>query len=123
VEFFTEVSRVLNAEGTMLCNLVDEPGLAYLGRAIAGLWEIFGNIVLVASQDVLKGRRFGNVVLAATSEPFNIDELRRQISRQPFPAGVWDNSRLRIRFGTERPFTDADKAESPEPSREGWRVR
>jgi hypothetical protein len=123
LEFFTEVSRVLNADGTLLCNLVDEPGLAYLGRAVAGLRESFGNIVLVASRDVLKGRRFGNVVLAATSQPFELEELRRQISRQPFPAAVWDDSQLAVRFGTSRPFTDTDHAESPEPSREGWRVR
>jgi spermidine synthase len=123
VEFFTEISRVLKSDGMLLCNLVDEPGLAYLGRVVAGLREVFGHVVLVGSNDVLKGRRFGNLVVTATPTPFDSDELRRQLAAQPFPSGVWDSNRLAGRFGTSRPFTDLDKAESPEPAREGWRVR
>jgi hypothetical protein len=123
LEFFTETSRVLKSGGMLLGNLVDEPGLAYLGRVIAGLREVFGHVVLVGSTDVLKGRRFGNLVVAATPTAFDVDELRRQLAGQPFPSGVWDAERLAGRFGTRRPFTDADSSESPEPAREGWRVR
>jgi spermidine synthase len=123
VEFFTDVSRVLKSDGLFLSNVVDEPGLRYLGRVVAGLRSVFGHVVLVSSSDVLKGRRFGNVVLAATSQQFDADEVRRQLARQPFPAGVRDPQQLAVRFGTSRPFAGEDQAESPEPFREGWRVR
>jgi spermidine synthase len=123
VEFLTEISRVLKGPGLLLANLVDEPGLRYVARVVAGIREVFGEVVLVAASDVLRGRRFGNVVLAACSAPLNVDELRRQIARQPFPAGVRDASQLAVRFGSARPWTVADSSESPEPAREGWRVR
>jgi spermidine synthase len=123
VEFFTECSRVLRSDGVLLANLVDEPDLRYIGRAIAGLRAVFGEVVLVSSVDVLKGRRFGNVVLAASSAAFDVDELRRQVARQPFPAGVLSPAELTRKFPGSRPWTAADRAESPEPARDGWRVR
>jgi spermidine synthase len=123
LEFFTDVSRVLRGDGLFLANLVDEPGLRYLGRVLAGLRTVFGELALVGSHDVLKGRRFGNLVLAASSVPLDVDELRRQLARQPFPAGVRDDAELAPRYRTTRPWTDADSSLSPEPSRDGWRIR
>ncbi|MDT0261340.1 spermidine synthase [Jatrophihabitans lederbergiae] len=122
-EFFAEVSRVLKGDGVLLANLVDDPGLAYIRRVIAGLRAVFGEVLLVGASDVLRGRRFGNVVLAASAKPFDVDELRRQIARQPFPAGVRDGVQLAAQFGTGQPWTDADSAQSPEPARDGWRIR
>ena len=123
VEFFTDVSRVLKPNGLLLANLVDEPGLRYIARVLAGLRSVFGELALVSSSDVLKGRRFGNVVLAASSTPLDTDEIRRQIARQPFPAGVRDGRQLAAKYGTARPWTDAESSLSPEPAREGWRIR
>ncbi len=123
LEFLTDVARVLKDGGLFLANLVDEPGLRYVGRVLAGLRAVFADQALVSSNDVLKGRRFGNLVLAASSQPLDVDELRRQIARQPFPAGVRDRKQLATRHGTARPWTDADSADSPEPVREGWRIR
>ncbi|MEO7262133.1 MAG: fused MFS/spermidine synthase [Jatrophihabitantaceae bacterium] len=44
LEFFLDVSRVLKADGILLANLVDEPGLRYLGRVLAGLRAVFGEL-------------------------------------------------------------------------------
>ncbi len=123
LEFFTDLSRVLKAEGLFLVNVVDEPGLQYLRRVVAGLRAVFGDVVMVSSNDVLKGRRFGNLVLAASAMPIDIAMLRREIVRQPFPAGVRDAGQLAITFGSAKPWTDRDSAQSPEPNREGWRIR
>jgi spermidine synthase len=123
VEFFADIARVLRPTGLLLANLVDEPGLQYLRRVQAGLAAVFEHQVLVASHDVLKGRRFGNVVLAASAAGIDHAELRGEIARQPFPAGVRAGSELVAGFATARPWTDADSAESPEPNREGWRIR
>ncbi|MCW2524049.1 MAG: hypothetical protein JWO63_2384 [Frankiales bacterium] len=123
VEFFTDLSRVLRADGLLLANLVDEPGLRYLRRVVAGLRAVFGDVTLVSSNDVLKGRRFGNVVLAASSSPLDWTALRREIQRQPFPAGVRDPSQLSSLFPAATPWSADDSAASPEPNREGWRIR
>jgi spermidine synthase len=124
LEFFTEVRRVLREDGMLLANVVDEPDLRYLRRVVAGLRAVFSDITMVSSNDVLKGRRFGNLVLAATlSAPLDLDMLRREIVRQPFPAGVRDQGQLTTAGRGAKPFTDTESAESPEPNRAGWRIR
>lgn len=121
-EFFAEVARVLRPAGLLLANLVDEPGFGYLARVLAGLRSQLPELVLISSTDVLRGRRFGNVVLAASRTPLALAELRRAVARQPFPAGLRTGAELAVRFGTARPWTDADSARSPEPV-QGWRIR
>jgi spermidine synthase len=121
-EFFTEVARVLRRDGLLLANLVDEPGLDYLRRVLAAMAAAsLDELVLVSSTDVLRGRRFGNVVVAAARRPLDIDELRRRLARQPFPVGIRAGAALAGIYAGARPWTDADSAESPEPVR-GWRV-
>lgn len=66
VEFFASVCRVLAPGGLLAANLADEPGLRHTARVVAGIREAgLGEVVLVASHEVFKGRRFGNVVVAA----------------------------------------------------------
>jgi len=121
-EFFTDVARVLRRDGLLLANLVDEPTFGYLRRVLAGMAGSFPELVLVTSTDVLRGRRFGNVVMAAARRPLDIDELRRRLARQPFPVGMRTRSALAELYRGASPWTDADPSESPEPVR-GWRVR
>jgi len=121
VEFFAEVARVLRPSGLLLSNLVDEPGFGYLSRVLAGLLGQLPELALISSTDVLRGRRFGNLVLAASRAPLALADLRREIARQPFPAGLRTGTELAVRFGQVRPWTDADSAPSPEPV-QGWRI-
>ncbi|HTZ45222.1 MAG TPA: fused MFS/spermidine synthase [Jatrophihabitans sp.] len=121
-EFFAEVARVLRPDGLLLANLVDDPGFGYLRRVLAGLAPSLRELALVSSTDVLRGRRFGNVVVAASRRPLDIDELRRRLARQPFPVGVRTGTALAAVYGSAEPYTDDDPAESPEPVR-GWRIR
>ncbi len=121
VEFFAEVARVLRPDGLLLANLVDDPGFGYLRRVLAGLVKHLPELALVSSSDVLKGRRFGNVVVAASRVPLPVTELRRRIARQPFPAGVRAGEALAAVYGSAQPWTDLASSPSPEPVR-GWRV-
>lgn len=121
VEFFADLARVLKPGGRLLANLVDDPGFGYLRRALAAMRMVLPELALVSSSDVLRGRRFGNVVISAGQEPLPVDELRRRIARQPFPAGVRAGEALAGLYGSAQPWTDADSSESPEPVR-GWRV-
>ncbi len=120
-EFFLDITRVLKPAGRLLANFVDDPGFGYLRRVLAAIVPALPELALVSSSDVLRGRRFGNVVVSAGRQPQPVDELRRRIARQPFPAGVRAGQALAGLYGSARPWTDADASESPEPVR-GWRV-
>ena len=120
-EFFAEVARVLRPGGLLLANLADEPDFRYLRRVLAAMAGSFGELAMISATDVLKGRRFGNVVVAASQRPLAITALRRELARQPFPVGLRSGVVLAAMYRSARPLTDADPAESPEPVR-GWRV-
>jgi len=123
VAFFTAIARVLRPDGVLIANVVDEPGLRYVVRVLAGLRAVFDDVAMIASTDVLRSRRFGNVVLFAGRSPLNIDDLRRELVRQPFSVGVRHGDELDKRIGGARPFDGEDVLPSQEPFRDGWRVR
>ena len=63
---------------------------------------------------VLKGRRFGNVVLAASRAPLPVDELAPRLGPGAVPAPV-RRGRARAFVGRAAPLTDADPMRSPAP--------
>jgi spermidine synthase len=124
VEFLADASRVLRPNGTMLLNVADEPDMTYLRRVYAGLLTVFGQVALVGTHEVLKGKRFGNTVAVAAHHRLDIAALRRQVARMPFPTGLRDGVQLARQFPGSAGFTTADSAPSPPPPPvRGWRVR
>jgi spermidine synthase len=124
VEFLADACRVLRPTGTMLLNLADEPNKAYLRRVYAGLVTVFGQIALIGTHEILKGKRFGNAVAVASGNPLDIAALRRQVAKMPFPTGLRDGAQLSRQFAGSAAFTRTDSAQSPPPPPvKGWRVR
>ncbi len=124
VEFLADACRVLKPDGTMLLNIADEPGKAYLRRVYAGLVTVFGQVALIGTHEILKGRRFGNSVAVASRSPLDLGALRRQVAKMPFPTGLRDGAQLARQFAGSTAFTTADSAQSPPPPPvKGWRVR
>ena len=110
----------------MLANVADEPGMAYAARVAAGAREALGHVAFLGLHEVLKGKRFGNLVLVATAHPLDLYTLRRATASASLPTGVmgWDEI-LRRRPGAT-PFSEAtgDTAPSPPPPARGaWRRR
>ena len=68
-EFFADVARVLRPDGLLIANIADGPPLEYLRRVVAGVRTVLPDVLLVSDPAVLKGRRYGNVVLAASRTP------------------------------------------------------
>lgn len=128
VEFFAEVARVLRSDGLLAMNCPDEPGWPHLRDVVAGAREAFGShapgLALVAMRDVMKGRRFGNALLLASPRAIDLDEVRRQVARWPFPSGVLGGPELLRRTTGGSPIPDSEMRPSrPAPDPGAWRVR
>jgi spermidine synthase len=124
VEFLRDVRRVLRPSGVTLLNVADEPGLRFVARVVAGAREAFGSVALIATHEVLKGKRFGNTVVVASAAPLDLPVLRRKVAAMPFPTGLRADPELRRQLGTPAPWTVADSSPSPPPPPlKGWRLR
>ncbi|MEP7159989.1 MAG: fused MFS/spermidine synthase [Dermatophilaceae bacterium] len=128
IEFLADVARVLAPGGVLIANLADEPGWRYVARVAASAAAADLVCCLVGLHEVLKGRRYGNVVLVAVQGrdlgACGEAALRRAAARCPYPTGVRGPSETAQLARSARPFTARDCAPSPEPCPSNrWRVR
>ncbi|MFC1418857.1 spermidine synthase [Streptacidiphilus cavernicola] len=115
VEFVREAARVLRPDGLYAANLADAAPLDFARSQLAGLRAVFPEVCAVAEPSVLRGRRYGNLVLLAGRSPFPVAELARRTAADAFPARVVHGDRLDLLVGRARPVTDATAAPSPAP--------
>jgi hypothetical protein len=64
---------------------------------------------------VLRGRRFGNLVVVGARGELPVAELTRRAARDPFPARVLEGAELSRFVAGARPITDAAAQPSPAP--------
>ncbi|MDQ7905013.1 fused MFS/spermidine synthase [Phytohabitans sp. ZYX-F-186] len=76
VEFAAQVARVLRPDGLYTVNLTDLPPLGYSRVQAATLRAVFADVCLIAGRAMLRGRRYGNVVLAAARKPGRLPVAR-----------------------------------------------
>ncbi len=125
-EWFAQVARVLRRGGLLLANVADEPGMRYAARVEASARDSLPHTAFVGLHEVLKGKRFGNLVLVASESPIDLYTLRRATASAVLPTGVLPGADVRRRVPSARPFSSAagDTAQSPEPPERGaWRRR
>lgn len=122
-EFFADVARILRPDGVLLANLADGPPLRYSRRVTRTTAAHLPQVVLRSDAAVFRGRRFGNVVLAASRTPLPVDELTRAAASAMFPQRVVAGAELEGFAGRADPLTDAAPMRSPEPPDELWRVQ
>jgi spermidine synthase len=77
-EFWTAARRVLRGTGVVAANVADGPPLAHARAQVATARAVFPHACLIADAAVLRGRRFGNLVLAASPGPLPVDALTRR---------------------------------------------
>jgi spermidine synthase len=110
-----EAERVLRPGGVYLANLADAAPFGFLRSQLATLNAVFEELALIAEPGVLRGRRFGNAVLAASHRPLDVPALARRVAADVFPARVEHATPLRDFIGSARPVQDADAVPSPVP--------
>ncbi|MCS4277658.1 spermidine synthase [Mycetocola sp. BIGb0189] len=117
VEFYREVAKFLSPTGIIAVNVADGPGLAFARSQAATLGAVTENVAALAETQILKGRRFGNVVLIGSFAPLPMDFIPRLLAGGPHPAKAVQGTELRAFIGGARPATDADAVGSPLPDR------
>jgi spermidine synthase len=115
VEFTAAAARALASSGVYAANIGDGPPLAHARGRVAAARSVFAHACVIAEPTVLRGRRFGNLVLAAADHELPVGELTRRAAADPFPARVLDGAELDRFVAGSRPITDADAEPSPSP--------
>jgi spermidine synthase len=114
-EFTAAARRVLTGDGVFAVNVADGAPLAHARAQVATVLSVFPHACLIADAAVLRRRRFGNLVLTASTRPLPVDVLTRRAAADPMPGRVVHGEDL-LRFAAgARPVTDADARPSPAP--------
>jgi spermidine synthase len=121
-EFVADVTRVLRSSGVLLVNVADGPPGVFVRRLVSTLRTALPSVLLSADPAVLKRRRFGNVVLAASRAELPVAAVTRAAAALAFPRRVLSDSELVTFAGGAAALTDADPMRSPQPPEEMWRV-
>ncbi|HEY0001222.1 MAG TPA: fused MFS/spermidine synthase [Actinoplanes sp.] len=112
-EFIFQVARVLAPAGTLIANIADGPPLRYARSQVATIRAALPEACLIADASVLRGRRFGNLVVIAGRTPPPIAEMSRRAAGDWFPGRV--ETDLTNFAGGATPVTDSVAVASPPP--------
>lgn len=116
-EFTRDVARVLRPGGVYLANCADRPPLALARAEAATAAAVFAHVGVVAEPAVLRGRRYGNLVVVGTDDPDLLDDagLARELRSLPVPARLLTGDELRAFTGRAAPLRDAAPEVEPDP--------
>ena len=122
LEFYQLVASLLAADGVIAVNVADGPGLAFARGQAATLAQIADQVIALAETRILKGRRYGNVVLVGSAHPLPQARLSRLLAGDPSPAKVVAGQELTDWIAGAAVVTDATAVASPPPSRTVFQV-
>jgi spermidine synthase len=105
-EFLADVRRVLAPGGLYLANLADDPKLGAARREAATALSTFAHVALMAEPGQLNGRRYGNVVLAASDADLPEAPLVRRLASGAVRARLLDTGQVRAFASGYRPLRD-----------------
>ena len=115
LEYVREVARVLRPGGAYAVNVGDGSGLAFTRGQLATLSAVFGHVLLMGDPGVLRGRRFGNLVLVGSTAPLPVPGLTRNAARAAGTARVVSGDDLTAFIAGAAVVTDATAGPPPTP--------
>jgi len=122
-EFTVAVARAMTERGILAVNVGDGPPLAHARARVATTRSVLPCACLIADPGVLRGRRFGNLVLAASRDTLPVAELSRLGAADPFPGRVVADADLDRFAAGATTIRDASATLSPAPPPELFRTR
>ncbi|ANZ27528.1 spermidine synthase [Rhodococcus sp. WB1] len=109
VEFTRHARRVLDAGGVYVVNCGDTRDLTTARREAATIGSIFEHTAIIADPAMLKGRRYGNIVIAGSDAPLGQSPaLARDLLGGGVPAQVWTDAQVRRFAADARVLLDAE---------------
>ena len=115
VEFTLAAARALAPAGIYAANIGDGPPLTHARGRVAAVRSVFRHACVIAEAAVLRGRRFGNLVVAAADHELPTVALIRRAAADPFPARLVEGAALDRFVAGSRPISDTDAGPSPAP--------
>jgi spermidine synthase len=112
-EFAAAAARALRPAGIYAANVGDGPPLAHARAQVATVCAVFPHVCLIADPAVLRGRRFGNLVLAASRHGLPVQALTRLAAGDPFPGRLVHGPELDRFAAGAKPVTDGAAQPSP----------
>ena len=123
IEFYRSAVSLLSPTGIVLANIADGPGLAFARGQAATMQAAIGHVAALAETQILKGRRFGNIVLVGSSTELPFEWMPRLLAAGPHPSKVVTGPELKAFIGGAAIVTDATAIQSPPPSKNIFQVR
>ncbi|MFD1935784.1 spermidine synthase [Nonomuraea mangrovi] len=114
-EYMADVARVLRASGTLLINMADGKGLAFARRVVATVRGSFKHVALLAEPGIMRGRRFGNLIIAASPSELPVDLLTRRAAGGLTQARCVYGEALTNFVAGASPIHDGDAVLAPAP--------
>lgn len=122
IEFYREAVSLLKPDGVIVANVADGPGLAFARGQAATMLDATGNVAALAETQILKGRRFGNIVLVGSRSELPLEWMPRLLAGGPHPSKVVAGAELRDFIAGASVVTDATAIPSPPPSKNVFQV-
>jgi spermidine synthase len=113
VEFTVAGARVLRPSGIYAVNVGDGPPLAHARGRVAAVRSVFAHVCVLVEPAVLRGRRFGNLVVVASDRELPVSGLVRRIAADPFPARLMEGATLDRFVAGCAPIVDSTAEPSP----------
>ncbi|MET3143742.1 UNVERIFIED_ORG: hypothetical protein ABIB19_000470 [Arthrobacter sp. UYEF10] len=113
-EFNDHIQRVLAPGGIYVVNSGDAPDLKNAREDAATIAAAFKYTVIIADPAMLKGRRYGNMVMAGSDSPLDGDpQLARRLLGGAVPAHIWNDAQVRA-FAANSPVRHDPPAQATE---------
>jgi spermidine synthase len=107
VEFIRASARLLDAEGLFVANIGSAPNHVTARIEAAAIVEVFPHTAIVSDPAMLKGRRYGNIIVAGSTTPILASPaMRRRLLGGGLPAQFWDDAQVRAWIARAEPRRD-----------------
>ncbi|MBX3067855.1 MAG: fused MFS/spermidine synthase [Microbacteriaceae bacterium] len=121
-EFYESVRAITLPQGVVLVNVADGAPLNFARSQAATLEHVFGNLIAAGEEGVVLGKRYGNIVLAASQTPFDPAWAAHLSAAGPHPSRIVSNSELEFWIGSAEVVTDKSASPSPPPAMTTFRL-
>lgn len=116
-EFYALLRPLLSGRGMLAVNVSDGNSLSFARAQVATVQSLFAHTAIAIDTSLLKGRRFGNVVVYASAAVLPEAELRQRLSSGHTPAKLIAGVELKQFIAGAAVVYDINAVPSPEPSK------